>query len=66
MTVLPGKDAETLLCPDADIANSIFETGAAVALIITMVLDNTVPGCQSVCNPLSQYNLGCMEVFRPW
>lgn len=27
-----------------DIFNSIFETGAAVALIITMVLDNTVPG----------------------
>lgn len=28
----------------ADIFNSIFETGAAVALIITMVLDNTIPG----------------------
>ena len=35
-------------CTDADIANSIFETGAAVALIITMVLDNTVPGIISL------------------
>ena len=28
----------------ADIFNSIFATGPAVALIITLVLDNTVPG----------------------
>ncbi len=30
----------------ADIFNSIFSTGPAVALIITLVLDNTVPGTQ--------------------
>ncbi len=31
-----------LLC--ADIFNSIFATGPAVALIITLFLDNTIPG----------------------
>ena len=28
----------------ADVFNAIFSTGPAVALIITLVLDNTVPG----------------------
>ena len=31
-------------CQCADIANAIFTTAPAVALIITLVLDNTIPG----------------------
>lgn len=37
-----SDSAQDELC--ADIFNSIFATGPAVALIITLVLDNTVPG----------------------
>jgi nucleobase transporter 1/2 len=31
-------------CTHADIFNAIFSTGPAVALIITLILDNTIPG----------------------
>ncbi len=31
-----------------DIANSVFTTAAAVSLIVTLFLDNTVPGTQVV------------------
>ena len=37
-----GLTTELVRC--ADVFNAIFSTGPAVALIITMVLDNTVPG----------------------
>lgn len=31
-----------------DIANSVFTTAAAVSLIVTLFLDNTVPGTQVI------------------
>jgi hypothetical protein len=42
MVILPGPEECSICC--IDVFNAIFSTGPAVALIITLFLDNLVPG----------------------
>ena len=47
-----------------DIANSIFHTAAAVSLIVTLFLDNTIPGTEVPCSITLYHNPNLLNLNR--